>query len=304
MMRFCKEKDLAMCGLACVLCHQQDCPGCKARGCQQESSCTVLRCVMEKGLDGCYQCNDFPCGENMLKGARKLAFNRYARRFGKEALLQRLKINADGGIVYHRPDKIVGDYDLPETEEEVLRLLHFSVSDPYICCPVIETEHFTLRRIRPEDAEPLLHCYGDPEAQALFNADNCTVDFRFQAVAEMRECIENWLREYHRCAYIRFAVVDKARDIPVGTIEMFGSGNKSGVLRLDLASVYEKREYLRELLAQCVRDFYLLFQVRRIRTKIPELAKERAAVCKALEFQLQRDTDYWSREDENMYDRK
>lgn len=299
-MRFYKEKDLARCGLACVLCHQQDCPGCKASGCERESSCTVLRCVTEKGLDGCYQCDDFPCDENMLKGARKLAFNRYARRFGKEALLQRLQTNALKGIIYHRPDEIYGDYDLPETEEEVLRLLHFGVSDPYIRCPVIETAHFTLRLVRLEDAEPLLRCYGDPEAQALFNADNCTSDFRFQTVTEMREYIEIWLGEYQRRAYIRLAVVDKAQGVPVGTFEMFGSKNKSGVLRLDLAAVYEKRKYLRELLGQCVRDFYLLFQVRQMRTKVPVLAKERAAVCKALGFQPQRDTNYWSREDGNI----
>jgi len=299
-MRFCKDKDLAMCGLVCALCYQQDCPGCKARGCGHGSSCTIFRCVTEKGLDGCYQCKGFPCDEKMLKGTRKLAFNRYARRFGKETLLERLQINASRGIVYHRQDEIYGDYDLPETEEEVLRLLHFGVSDPYIRCPVIETEHFILRLVRSEDAQPLMRCYGDPQAQALLNADNCTADFRFRTVTEMREYIHIWLREYHNHAYIRFAVVDKAQGVPIGTIEMFGTENKSGVLRLDLAAFYEREEYLRELLGQCVRDFYLLFQTGQMRTKIPACAKERIAVCKALGFQPKGDADYWSREDGNI----
>ena len=34
--------------------------------------------------------------------------------------------------------------------------------------------------------------------------------------------------------YIRFAVVDKGKGVPVGTAAMFGTDGVSGVLRLDL----------------------------------------------------------------------
>lgn len=300
-MNFCMEKGLAMCGLACVLCSVQDCPGCKARGCEHESDCTVLRCVTEKGLNGCYTCPDFPCEEKMLKGTRKRAFNRYARRFGQETLLQRLQSNHERGVVYHRPDGILGDYDLPETEDAVLRLIHFGASDPYVRCPELKTEHFLLRLVRFDDAGPLLHCYGDPKAQALFNADNCQSDFCFHTEAEMGENIDFWLKAYQARAFIRFAIVDQVRAVPVGTIEMFGGENESGILRLDLAASYEKQNFIQELLEVCIRDFYLLFQVAEIRTKLPALAEERTAVCRTLGFCPQEKGDYWTRKDPEVF---
>lgn len=132
------EKDLAICGLACVLCSEAQCPGCKRQGCAQGSDCSVYQCATAKGLDGCYQCDDFPCAQDMLQGTRNRAFGRYARTHGKQALLERLRINAENGIVYHRPGGLQGDYDLPATEEAVIRLIHFGTHNPdenpaYLC---------------------------------------------------------------------------------------------------------------------------------------------------------------------------
>ncbi len=56
-MNFYEMKDMALCGLACVLCSETDCPGCKARGCSQVSDCSVYQCSTGRGLDGCYQCD-------------------------------------------------------------------------------------------------------------------------------------------------------------------------------------------------------------------------------------------------------
>ena len=56
----------------------------------------------------------------MHKNIRNRAFNLYAKKFGKTALLERLRINYENCITYHKPDgSNKGDYDLLETEEEI-----------------------------------------------------------------------------------------------------------------------------------------------------------------------------------------
>lgn len=138
-MKFYQEKDLAVCGLACVLCSSEECPGCKAKGCRKESDCRIHKCASEKGLEGCYLCEEFPCQEEMFKGVRIRAFNQYARQFGKKALLERLHENFKNGISYHRGDGIKGDYDCLETEEEVMQLIRFG-REKLQECPVHEAK--------------------------------------------------------------------------------------------------------------------------------------------------------------------
>ena len=121
-MKYYAERDLGLCGLACVLCGAEDCLGCKARAAKEGCDCSVYKCVTARGLDGCYQCDDFPCGEDMHKSKRVRAFNLYAKQFGKAALLERLRINYENGIAYHRGNE-KGDYDLLETEEAIMRLI-------------------------------------------------------------------------------------------------------------------------------------------------------------------------------------
>lgn len=152
-MKFYAEKDLALCGLVCSLCSQENCPGCKQQGCQELSDCTVYQCVIKKGLDGCYQCSEFPCPAEILQNPRNRAFNQYARQFGKQALLDRLRINYENGITYHRPGELEGDYDMFTTEAEILRLLQFGTPAPDGKSPELETEQFTLRLVQTEDAE-------------------------------------------------------------------------------------------------------------------------------------------------------
>lgn len=287
-MAFSPEKDLALCGLACVLCSNEGCPGCKARGCSQGEDCAVYRCALDKGLDGCYACRAFPCDQGMLKNPRIRAFNTYARQHGKQALLRRLQQNHEAGILYHRSQGIRGDYDNLASEGDILRLIAFGTPNPYSQCPQLESRHFILRLVRPEDAPDLLQCYADPKAQPLFNADNCTGDFRFQTLEDMRYCIRFWLLAYETQEYVRFAILDKASHKAVGTIEMFGMVGQyqtpQGVLRLDIASPYEKADYLLDLLVLCRRDLCLLFGAQEMITKaIPE-AVERIAALHALGF--------------------
>jgi hypothetical protein len=119
-----EEKGIGYCGLACVLCSDTKCPGCVI-GIGGGGDCSTGKCAAAKGIDGCYACDEYPCGESMLQGNRNKAFNRYMKEFGKQALIDRLRANYDGGIVYHRPDKTPGDYDVLETEDEIYRLLRY-----------------------------------------------------------------------------------------------------------------------------------------------------------------------------------
>ncbi len=288
-MKFCEEKDLALCGLACVLCSEDDCPGCKTRGKKDGCNCSVYKCATKKGLDGCYQCDDFPCNEDMLRGIRNRAFNQYARQFSKKDLLTRLRINYENGVAYHKSNGLKGDYDLLETEDDILRLIRFGSYNPYKRCPILETEHFILRLVRLEDAEDLLKCYSDPDAQQLFNADRCLNDFRYQTLEEMQNCIAFWLKEYEQEAYVRFAIVDKSLGKAVGTIEMFGMIGQyktpQGVLRIDICFEYERIFLIKELLTLCSTDFFLLFDVVQIITKAVPIASVRIQALSELGFQ-------------------
>lgn len=114
---------IAYCGLACCLCSQKEsCPGCQNQGCEQSDKCVHFACCREKGLAGCWECPDFPCGQGMQKNRRILTFAKFAKVHGVARLLECLERNRWAGVVYHQPGGLTGDYDL-ETEEEIMRLL-------------------------------------------------------------------------------------------------------------------------------------------------------------------------------------
>lgn len=121
-MDFQEKRGMGYCGLACVLCSNKECSGCAAI-IAGGGDCTTGKCAAEKGIDGCYACPEYPCEEKMLQGKRNRAFNRYALKFGQQALIERLRVNNDSGITYHKPDNSPGDYDVLETEEEIYLLL-------------------------------------------------------------------------------------------------------------------------------------------------------------------------------------
>lgn len=287
-MKFYTEKDLALCGLACVLCSHEDCPGCRARGCEEGGGCSIYQCAMGKGLDGCYQCGEFPCEEKMLQGIRNRAFNRYAKEHGKQALLDRLHGNYKKGILYHKPDGLKGDYDVVDTENEVIQLIHFGKRNPYVECPVSETENFILRLVTEDDAADLSACYSDTNARPIFNSDTCTSNFFFETSDEMSGCIKMWLNSYVRREFVRFSIIDKCSSHAVGTIEMFGMVGKyettQGILRLDIMSKYEEAAYLDELFTLCVNDFFDLFAVNQIVTKAIPQAVKRVNILQKLGF--------------------
>lgn len=141
-----------------------------------------------------------------------------------------------------------------------------------------ETEHFLLRQVREEDASALLRCYGDPEAVARMNADNCLRGFLCQTEEDLQAYIAVWQRE----EYARPAVIDKSTGEPVGTLEIFGG--ETGVLRVDLASGWETSAVLKELYTLAMEKFPADFPMAAMVTKASGEAPLRREVLKELGF--------------------
>ncbi len=115
---------LAYCGLACCLCSEnRDCPGCQSAAAPCYEKCENFPCVRERGLSGCWQCPDFPCGKGMHgNNPRARAFVQFAKEHGPDKLLECLERNRWAGVAYHHPSKLTGDYD-GLTQEEIFDLL-------------------------------------------------------------------------------------------------------------------------------------------------------------------------------------
>jgi RimJ/RimL family protein N-acetyltransferase len=145
-----------------------------------------------------------------------------------------------------------------------------------------ESARFVLRLVAESDAEDLLLCYSDPDAQLIFNSDHCTSDSAYSTLDEMRECVRSWVQAFDTKGFCRFAIIDKGLGKAIGTIEMFGNSGECNVLRLDLPSSYETRDYISELIELANCKFYDAFEVSNIVTKaIPAAAARIAALQNA-----------------------
>ncbi len=118
-----REKGLAYCGLACCVCSENKlCAGCRNDGCKNKEWCKHFNCCKEKGLNGCWECDEFPCGGMHYK-VRILAFTEYIRQNGEEKMFNCLERNEKKGVLYHYPGQLVGDYDKCETVDDVIEML-------------------------------------------------------------------------------------------------------------------------------------------------------------------------------------
>lgn len=117
-------KGIAYCGLVCALCSENDnCPGCRNEGCCEKQWCKCFNDCKEKGLNGCWECSDFPCQGGMLDKVRIRAFARFIKENGEDELLKCLERNQKNGVVYHHDGKLTGDYDKYDTEEEIMQMI-------------------------------------------------------------------------------------------------------------------------------------------------------------------------------------
>lgn len=157
----------------------------------------------------------------------------------------------------------------------------------YESCPTFVTPHFTLRLVREEDAPGLLAVYGDRAAQPYFNADNCTSDFCYTTLPQMRECVDMWLWSYRHGYFVRWTILEG--DTPVGTVEMFRrddgeDGRGSGVLRVDVLSRLETAEVFSELLETILLPMHEHFGCAAVLTKAAGFAQQRQAALRAHGF--------------------
>jgi hypothetical protein len=119
-----REKGIAFCGLACCVCSENhDCVGCRNEGCKDKGWCKSYNCCKQKGLDGCWQCTDFPCPNEMFDKLRVRTFTMFVSEFGVEKLMDCLERNEKNGLVYHYAGLLVGDYDIPTSEAEIRSLI-------------------------------------------------------------------------------------------------------------------------------------------------------------------------------------
>ncbi len=150
--------------------------------------------------------------------------------------------------------------------------------DAYLQCPVFFTKSFTLRLVEKADANTLFRCYNDRRAVTLMNDDNCDFGFFAESVERMQQIIDYWLDFYAKRGFIRFSILDNASGEAVGTLE--GFEGQTGILRIDLASDFEKAEYVRELLEFALGHFRGLFGNEFVATKAAANAAERRAALR------------------------
>lgn len=164
------------------------------------------------------------------------------------------------------------------------------MTNPYEACPEYENNHYQLRLVQKEDTADLLKVYSDEKAVPFFNSDNCGGDdFHYTTQSRMEQAIEYWLWEYDRQGFVRWAIISKASDEAIGTIELFNRKaddyfNNCGLLRLDLRSDYEQKESISEILSLILPSVFKLFQCQIIATKVPPFARERQAAMAHLGF--------------------
>lgn len=163
-------------------------------------------------------------------------------------------------------------------------------TDVYKNCPTFEDTSYRLRMVRKEDKADLLKVYSDEKSLPFFNGDNCGGDdFHYTTEARMEQAIAYWLWEYARQGFVRWAIVSKAANETIGTIELFHRESEDyftncGLLRLDIRSDYEIASEIVQILKLILEPAYTLFHCDKIATKAIASAEERIAALKKLGF--------------------
>ena len=149
--------------------------------------------------------------------------------------------------------------------------------DPYVECPTATTKSFIIRLISEYDSEAIYQCYHDKAAVELMNDDNCDFGFYVDTKEQMADTIGYWIDFYQKRYFIRFTIVDGTTEKAVGTME--GFGGEIGVLRVDIASAYERANYLSEIYTFAKDNFYDFFGNKYLVTKaIPKASERRMAL--------------------------
>ena len=157
-------------------------------------------------------------------------------------------------------------------------------------CPIYQSEHFRLRKMRMEDAEDLFLCYSNQEAAKYFNGDCCGDDFYYTDFSPFVKCMEFWESRYQEKDFVRFTIVHDSTGKIAGMVEVCPSykysadGSSMGILRLDLLPEYENREEIQELMELILAHVYEDFHVHSVIMKAQEDALIRRNVLRGLYF--------------------
>ncbi|AEE17811.1 hypothetical protein [Treponema brennaborense] len=117
-----RELGIARCGLACCLCTENDrCAGCNSGDCPDKNWCENRNCSLDKNIGHCFSCTE-ECRKGLLKKIKPYAFTLFVKRYGENALLDRLAENEKNGVVYHRKG-ITGDYDDFDDAEKLIEFI-------------------------------------------------------------------------------------------------------------------------------------------------------------------------------------
>ena len=117
-------KSVACCGLICALdsCYK-NCDGCRSgKGCG-DSQCFQKECCATRGLYGCWECYDFPCGKGYFASSNPskgqfIGCVRYIKKAGIEDYVDSVIQNSGLGIKYG----LNGTY-ADKSEDEVFSML-------------------------------------------------------------------------------------------------------------------------------------------------------------------------------------
>ena len=160
----------------------------------------------------------------------------------------------------------------------------------YENCPMFENEKYRLRLVNETDTEDLLKVYSDLRAVPFFNGDNCNGDdFHYTTYERMEQAVDFWKQSYEGGWFVRWSVVDKAKDEAVGTNEEFRRDAEDyftdcGLLRLDLRSDYEKTQEIASILSLIVPASFELFGCDKVATKAVPAAGERIRALEDMGF--------------------
>ena len=117
-----RELGISRCGLACCLCSENEhCSGCDSGECPDKEWCENRKCSIERNFEHCYECESV-CRKGLLNKIKPYTFTLFAKKYGKEKLLDCLERNERNGVVYHR-NGINGDYDDFDDVEQLMNFI-------------------------------------------------------------------------------------------------------------------------------------------------------------------------------------
>jgi len=175
--------------------------------------------------------------------------------------------------------------------------------DPYRQCPVYESERYRLRLVAEGDAFALLPCYANPSASVQASSEHCAYGYGSRTLEELQGFIRSWREAYRNREFIRFAILETASAMAIGTVEIFSMTKRMGVLRIDLPALHETGDTVAELL-QTADRFFKDFGCEVIATKFFPAAEGALRACGYAPYPrrrgFQRD-GYWAKEAVYIY---